>query len=149
MAWFQNICTEVFHQWSSIKITKMAPLGWTKWRPELNTEKPLNDISSQPVSWFKSNFTEMFLLSTFTKIAKKVLLGWTKWPPELKVEKKALNISSLARGLISKWFHRNVPHIPLYQNCQNGSALLNKMVTRANIEKPSNDISVASGKISK
>ena len=46
MAWFQNIFTEVFHQWPSTKITKMAPLGWTKWWPELKIEKPLKDISS-------------------------------------------------------------------------------------------------------
>ena len=136
MAWFQNICTEVFHQWSSTKITKMAPLCWTKWRPELNIEKPLKDISSQPVSWFQSYFTEMFLVSPFTKNAKKVLLGWTKWPPELKIEKTTtLNISSLASGLILEWFHRNVPLIPLYQNCQNGFALLVKMVTRAKNRK--------------
>ena len=49
-------------------------------------------------------------------------------------KKKTLNIS-LASGLISKLFHRNVPLIPLYQNCQNGSALLNKMVTRAQNRK--------------
>ena len=30
-------------------------------------------------------------------------------------KKKILNISSLASGLISKWFHRNIPFIPLYQ----------------------------------
>ena len=46
MAWFQNICTEVFHQRPSTKITKMALLGWTKWWPELKIEKPLKDISS-------------------------------------------------------------------------------------------------------
>ena len=46
MAWFQNICTEMFHKWPSTKITKMAPLGWTKWWPELKIEKPLKDSSS-------------------------------------------------------------------------------------------------------
>ena len=50
-------------------------------------------------------------------------------------KKTTLNISSLASGLISKWFHRNVPLISLYQNCQNGFALLNKMVTRAKNRK--------------
>ena len=49
-------------------------------------------------------------------------------------KKNPLNISSLASALISKWFHRNVPLIPLYQNCQNGS-LLNKMVTRVKNRK--------------
>ena len=46
MACFQNICTEVFHQWPLTKINKMAPLGWTKWWPELKIEKSLKDISS-------------------------------------------------------------------------------------------------------
>ena len=45
MAWFQTVCTEMFHQWPSTKITKMAPLGWTNWWPELKIEKPLKDIS--------------------------------------------------------------------------------------------------------
>ena len=85
MAWFQNICTEVFHQWPSTKITKMAKLGWTKWRPKLRKEKPLNLCSQCPDF---SNFTEVFLLWPYTKIAKKVLLSVIKWPPELKIEKK-------------------------------------------------------------
>ena len=45
LAWFQNICTEVFHQLPSTKITKKALLGWTKWQPELKIEA-LKDISS-------------------------------------------------------------------------------------------------------
>ena len=48
----------------------MAPY-LNKWRPQLKIEKPLKDISPQPVSWFQSNFTEMFLLWPFTKIDKK------------------------------------------------------------------------------
>ena len=46
MAWFQNICTELFHQWPSTKITKMAPFGWTKRWPELKIEKSSKDIST-------------------------------------------------------------------------------------------------------
>ena len=72
------------------------------------------------MSWFQSNFSEVFLLWPFTKIAKIVPLSWTKWPPELKIEKNnnkktsTLNVISFASGLISKWFHRNVPLIPLF-----------------------------------
>ena len=53
----------------------------------------------------------------FTKIAKMVPLGWTKGPPILNIEKPLNDISYLASGPISKWFHRKVPLIPLYQNC--------------------------------
>ena len=137
MAWFQNICTEVFLQWPSTKTAKMVLLGWMAARAKNRKKKLLKISPPQPVSWFQSNFTEVCLILPCTKIAKKVPLGWTKWPPELKIEKKTpmKQISFLASGLISKWFHRNVPLIPLYQNCQNDSALLNKMVTRANNRK--------------
>ena len=174
MAWFQNISTEVFHQWPSTKITKMARLGWTKWQPELKIEKPVKDISTEVFhQWPSTKITKMAQLGwtkwrpelkiekTFKrhlrssqcpdfkvisqkcssygplpKLLKKVLLGWTKWLLEQKIEKKKpFNISSLASGLISKWFHRNDPLISLYQNCQNGSALLNKMVTRSKNRK--------------
>ena len=50
VAWFQNICTEVFElqflQWPYTKIAKMVLLGWIEWQPELKLEKPLKDISS-------------------------------------------------------------------------------------------------------
>ena len=79
------------------------------------------------MSWFQSNFSEVFLLWPFTKIAKIIPLGWTKWPPELKIEKKqtkktiTLNVISFASGLISKWFHRNVPLIPPFFFFDSGS----------------------------
>ena len=87
----------------------------------------------------------MFLEWPSTKIAKMVLLGWTKWPPGLKIEKKKkkklLEDISQANGPISKYFHRNVPLMPLYQNCLNGSAPLNKWPPERKIEKPLNNIS--------
>ena len=59
----------MFLEWLSTKISKMVPLRWTKWPPELKIEKPLNDISH---ARFQNNFTEMFLWCSFTKIVKKL-----------------------------------------------------------------------------
>ena len=134
MAWFQNICTEVFLQWLSTKIAKMALLGWTEWRPQLKIGKNKNfkrHLRSQCPD-FKVISQKCSSYGPLSKFLKIVPLGWTKWPPELKNRKPLNDISSLASGLISKWLHRNVP---LYHNCQNGSALLNKMVTRAENRK--------------
>ena len=64
------------------------------------------------------------------------LFSSTLLQQELKIEKKLLNdIFSWANRPISKQFHRIVPRITLYENCQNGSTPLNKMAARAKKKK--------------
>ena len=135
MARFQNICTEVFLQWPSTKITKMISLGWTKWLPELKLENLYKTSARELVSRFQSYFTEVFLLWPFTKIAKIVQLSWTKWLPELKIEKTLKQHLLLGQWLDFKMISQKCSSYPPSPNCQNGSALLNKMVTRAKNRK--------------
>ena len=123
------------------KLLKWLRLAEPKWWPELKIEKKTKrHLLRSQCPDFKVISQKCSSYGPLPKLLRKVLLGWTKWP----------HISSLASGLISKIFYRNVPLIPLYQNC---SALLNKMVTRVKNKKKHkkhlNDISVASGKISK
>ena len=73
------------------------------------------------------------------------MLSWTKWSPELKIEKKnPLNISSLASGLISKWF----TEMFLLSSFTKIAIMVLLCWTKWSPELKI-DISVASGKISK
>ena len=118
MAWLQNICTEVFHQWPSTKITKMAPLNWTKWRPELKIEKAFKrHLLRSQCTDFKVISQKCSSYGPLPKLLKSsVRLNKMTARAKYRKKKNTLNILSLASGLISKWFHRNVPLIPLYQN---------------------------------
>ena len=113
----------------------MFLLHWTRWPPELKTENLQTTSRHWPMTWFQNICTEVFHQWPATKITKMAPLGWTKWRQELKIEKPFKDISSAASVLILKWFHRNVPLIPLYPNCQNSSAMLNKMIIRARNRK--------------
>ena len=64
-------------------------------------------------------------------------------------KKKPLNISSLASGLISKWFHRLFLLSPFTKIAKMILLCWTKWSPELKIEKPLNDISVASGQISK
>ena len=135
IAWFLNICTEVFHNWPSTKITKMASPGWTKWRQELKIEKKnLKRHLRSHCPDFKVISQKCSSYGPSPKLPKKVLLSWTKMAARAKNRKKNFKHLLLGQWPDWKWFHRNVPLIPLYQNCQN-FALLNKMVTRAKNRK--------------
>ena len=69
-----------------------------------------------------------------TKFSWTIFLNWTKWQPELNGEILKFRYIckwSLTTDPDSIYFHRNVPHNTLFQNCTNHSALLNKMAARA------------------
>ena len=142
---FQNNFTEVCLLWPSTEIAKIVLLGWTKWRPELKIEKPLNDIYSKangPI--FPNNFTKMFFLCFLLRLLyvlhpSCIICHLSKWY-------LLLNFWSNSSKL-----YRIVWLMALYQSCSNGYAPLNhEMATRAKNRKTFKQISYeASGLISK
>ena len=74
-------------------------------------------FSPKRLRQFQINFTQMFLLCHCTKIAQMVPLHWTSWSPELKTEISPNHFSSLASGQVSKYLHRSVSLMALYENC--------------------------------
>ena len=72
----------------------------------------------------------MFTIIPSSKIAQMVLLRQTWRLLELQIINILKNISR-TMVQIKKKGHRNVPYDALYQNCTNGSALLNKRAARA------------------
>ena len=80
----------------------------------------------EPLVQIQNNLTEKFLMIPFTKIEQTVPLGWTKGHQSPRKEISLNNICPWTAGLNLEYFHRNVPHYTLDQNCTNVSFRLTK-----------------------
>ena len=136
MSWFQNNFTEVFLLWPFTKIAKKVLLGWTKWLPELKIEKKtfkIHLLGQWPDSkMISTTFAKMVLIQegqlsiSGERMCTILVNRLEDWACPVNVwlgKLTALYMTPLG------WLGRKT------STQTNGSALLNKMVTRAKNRK--------------